>query len=141
MIKRKINLKVYSSIDEFVKYCVEYIVKHLLEKDNLSENVDLFSVALYSNIYSSLDELGVEFIRIDGSQYSYINVAPVVIKSEIVKVCKDFEIKMSRYLVEQSYPFDLDLRFGFESLSDKEWNDFIESFVTSMKNSGGYTVE
>lgn len=116
-------------------------MKHLLEKDNLSENIELFSVALYSNIYSSLDELGVEFIRIDGSQYSYINVAPVVIKSEIVKVCKDFEIKISRYLVEQSYPFDVDLRFGFESLSDKEWNDFIESFVTSMKNSGGYTIE
>lgn len=141
MIKQKINLKVYSSIDEFVNYCVEYIVNHLLEKGNLSENIELFSTALYSNIYSSLDELGVEFIRINGSQYSYINVAPIVIKSEIVKVCKDFEIKISRYLVEQSYPFDVDLRFGFESLSDKEWNDFIESFVTSMKNSGGYTIE
>lgn len=74
MIKRRLNLIIYSSIDEFVKYCVEYITDNILTKDNLSENVDLFSVALYSNIYSSLDELGVEFVKIDGSHYSYINV-------------------------------------------------------------------
>ena len=141
MIKRRLNLIIYSSIDEFVKYCVEYITDNILTKDNLSENVDLFSVALYSNIYSSLDELGVEFVKIDGSHYSYINVAPILIKTDIVKLCKDFETKISRYLVEQSYPFDVDLRFGLESLSDSDWNNFIESFTKSIKQSGGYVLD
>lgn len=141
MIKRRLNLIIYSSIDEFVKYCVEYITDNILTKDNLSENVDLFSVALYSNIYSSLDKLGVEFVKIDGSHYSYINVAPILIKTDIVKLCKDFETKISRYLVEQSYPFDVDLRFRLESLSDSDWNNFIESFTKSIKQSGGYVLD
>ena len=141
MIKRKINLNVYSSIDEFVRYCVEYVLNNTIMQDNFSEDVKLFSTALYSNIYSSLRELGVEFVNADGSLYPYSNINPITIKTKFVKLCKDFEIKVSRHLVEQSYPFDTDLRFSLESLSDKEWNSLIESFISSIELSGGYIIE
>ena len=141
MIKRKINLKVYSSIDEFVKYCVEYVLNNTIMQDNFSEDVKLFSTALYSNIYSSLCELGAEFVNVDGSLYPYSNINPITIRTKFVKLCKDFEIKVSRYLVEQSYPFDTDLRFSLESLSDKEWNSLIESFISSIELSGGYIIK
>ena len=141
MIKRKINLKVYCSIDEFVRYCVEYVLNNTITQDNFSEDAELFSTALYSNIYSSLCELGVEFVNVDGSLYPYSNINPITIRTKFVKLCKDFEIKISRYLVEQSYQFDTDLRFSLESLSDKEWNRLIGSFISSIELSGGYIIK